>query len=105
VCLRCLHPTRNATIPYVSLFRSAHALEADAAGLDGREDADVEAGGVMLLQIRLDLADEVGVVRAAVVEPEDGGHSGGARAADGRSEEHTSELQSRENIVCRILLD
>src|SRR5690606_40453209 len=29
--------------------------------------------------------------------------SGGAWAAGGRSEEHTSELQSRENVVCRLL--
>src|SRR5690606_40482107 len=29
----------------------------------------------------------------------------GARAAPGRSEEHTSELQSRENLVCRLLLE
>src|SRR5690606_40376406 len=27
------------------------------------------------------------------------------RAFWGRSEEHTSELQSRENLVCRLLLD
>src|SRR5207302_7007004 len=26
-------------------------------------------------------------------------------ARDGRSEEHTSELQSRENLVCRLLLE
>src|SRR5690606_41061767 len=26
-------------------------------------------------------------------------------AAGGRSEEHTSELQSRENLVCRLLLE
>src|SRR5690606_40219527 len=26
-------------------------------------------------------------------------------AASGRSEEHTSELQSRENLVCRLLLE
>src|SRR5690606_40310130 len=26
-------------------------------------------------------------------------------AATGRSEEHTSELQSRENLVCRLLLE
>src|SRR5690606_39351897 len=32
-----------------------------------------------------------------VVDDEDGGHS--------RSEEHTSELQSRENLVCRLLLE
>src|SRR5690606_40728665 len=28
-----------------------------------------------------------------------------ARAASWRSEEHTSELQSRENLVCRLLLE
>src|SRR5690606_40715465 len=27
------------------------------------------------------------------------------RAAEARSEEHTSELQSRENLVCRLLLE
>src|SRR5436309_14659827 len=27
------------------------------------------------------------------------------READRRSEEHTSELQSRENLVCRLLLE
>src|SRR5436309_9497840 len=27
------------------------------------------------------------------------------RAAETRSEEHTSELQSRENLVCRLLLE
>src|SRR5690606_41470154 len=27
------------------------------------------------------------------------------RVATGRSEEHTSELQSRENLVCRLLLE
>src|SRR5690606_40278225 len=28
-----------------------------------------------------------------------------SRVASGRSEEHTSELQSRENLVCRLLLE
>src|SRR5690606_41768540 len=28
-----------------------------------------------------------------------------AHGTDGRSEEHTSELQSRENLVCRLLLE
>src|SRR5690606_42086956 len=28
-----------------------------------------------------------------------------APSVDGRSEEHTSELQSRENLVCRLLLE
>src|SRR5690606_39569289 len=30
---------------------------------------------------------------------------GGAVLPDPRSEEHTSELQSRENLVCRLLLE
>src|SRR5690606_41553153 len=39
-----------------------------------------------------------------------GAHGGGARRhlgglGVGRSEEHTSELQSRENLVCRLLLE
>src|SRR5690606_41637484 len=33
-----------------------------------------------------------------------GGSRDGRRAMD-RSEEHTSELQSRENLVCRLLLE
>src|SRR5256886_5087092 len=32
------------------------------------------------------------------------GRAAGAALADGRSEEHTSELQSQSNIVCRLLL-
>src|SRR5690606_39633503 len=32
-------------------------------------------------------------------------HRRGGRSPDGRSEEHTSELQSRENLVCRLLLE
>src|SRR5690606_39285507 len=32
-------------------------------------------------------------------------HLGSASPPAGRSEEHTSELQSRENLVCRLLLE
>src|SRR5690606_40934624 len=32
-------------------------------------------------------------------------YGGGAGARARRSEEHTSELQSRENLVCRLLLE
>src|SRR5690606_40622208 len=33
------------------------------------------------------------------------GSGRGVHALRGRSEEHTSELQSRENLVCRLLLE
>src|SRR5215475_16120668 len=39
-----------------------------------------------------------------VPEPGAGGGRSG-RDPDRRSEEHTSELQSRENLVCRLLLE
>src|SRR5688572_31756239 len=32
-------------------------------------------------------------------------YMGAARNADSRSEEHTSELQSQSNLVCRLLLE
>src|SRR6266511_3165354 len=75
---------------------------------------EVEAGDGFLTRPVL---DEVGVeelapdarreqdrvhVRAGRVQS--GGEARGA-AADDRSEEHTSELQSRENLVCRLLLE
>src|SRR5690606_39683214 len=34
-----------------------------------------------------------------------GAHGGRTGVTDLRSEEHTSELQSRENLVCRLLLE
>src|SRR5690606_41656577 len=33
------------------------------------------------------------------------GHDRSVAAGENRSEEHTSELQSRENLVCRLLLE
>src|SRR5690606_42148893 len=45
--------------------------------------------------------------RGAAAEAKHGGERAGRRNAVGpmRSEEHTSELQSRENLVCRLLLE
>src|SRR5258707_3649117 len=37
--------------------------------------------------------------------PQRGGVVGACRRHDGRSEEHTSELQSRQYLVCRLLLE
>src|SRR2546430_5430075 len=46
--------------------------------------------------------------RSRMVQPERGSEEGGPRvpATSGqRSEEHTSELQSQSNLVCRLLLE
>src|SRR5690606_41329293 len=46
-------------------------------------------------------------IRQAAAEPSAGGGPlvGDRRLLPPRSEEHTSELQSRENLVCRLLLE
>src|SRR2546422_6243311 len=70
-------PPRSTLFPYTTLFRSHH---------------DLRQGGAVL--------------RAA--DPGDGAQSRGVQD-DGRrqvrSEEHTSELQSRLHLVCRLLLE
>src|SRR5690606_40055430 len=69
-------PPRSTLFPYTTLFRSVEpATGQDRAGHGGGDDQLTEAPGVE------------------------------HRRRDDRSEEHTSELQSRENLVCRLLLE
>src|SRR3546814_17622907 len=64
------------------VLAAADAFERHRHRLDRRQDADVQALGVMVLQVILDLARHVGVVRALRVEPEYRRHAGHARACD-----------------------
>src|SRR3712207_7094937 len=85
-------PPRSTLFPYTTLFRSLHHTRLD------RRHADPRARKVAA-KIQRELADEgfAGAVdRAAAVRVAGG---------DGRSEEHTSELQSRQYLVCRLLLE
>src|SRR5690606_40840327 len=90
-CLFCLmirRPPGSALFPYTTLFRSR-------LHVGGR-------AGVELVGRRGPPA----VRRAGrVAAPRLHGDSGALRVAAPRSEEHTSELQSRENLVCRLLLE
>src|SRR5690606_42143010 len=90
--------------PYTTLFRSRWLADLGRPELDVRPKAPVHEH----------VADGRGQHRAAEAVAEPGEpherarfHGGGADARDapGRSEEHTSELQSRENLVCRLLLE
>src|SRR3712207_9019890 len=87
-------PPRSTLFPYTTLFRSCE-YPAIQAGLlvDGVQ------------QPRLDLrVVERGVL--ALHEGRNPGHVGRRhRGAAVRSEEHTSELQSRQYLVCRLLLE
>ena len=99
-------PPRSTLFPYTTLFRSGRgSLEWVALRLvlvvrvALREDAhaDLVERGVTQRRERLLLA---GVV---LVCPGVAGRS--YRVVRGRSEEHTSELQSQAYLVCRLLLD
>src|SRR5206468_10452716 len=88
-------PPRSTLFPYTTLFRS---VEIEARLLAG-PDVDPVAQAVLddLHGRRRQLAERGGVERGQALL------RGGARG--GRSEEHTSELQSRSDLVCRLLLE
>src|SRR2546427_9601329 len=75
-------PPRSTLFPYTTLFRSpaGRVLRVDRVGL----------GETLVAQVFEKQPDEVAAVLAGPVV---------------RSEEHTSELQSQSNLVCRLLLE
>src|SRR5688572_32227213 len=89
-------PPRSALFPYTTLFRS---------DVGGRELAALDIGDGQLDE-RDDLL--VGHARREVlasVVARRGVDAGEDFATRVRSEEHTSELQSQSNLVCRLLLE
>src|SRR5687768_18122455 len=84
-------PPRSTLFPYTTLFRSLSAWRRPAAG---------RRSGPALLFDRQ--ADDRGPGPAPRRAPADRSQRAG-RAL--RSEEHTSELQSRLHLVCRLLLE
>src|SRR3712207_9135447 len=98
-------PPRSTLFPYTTLFRS-HAPEARNVDpprrpVDRRQWCAL--GRVAGRAARLDLDDLVlRVLDAAVVHAEQLGNERLADQLEVRSEEHTSELQSRQYLVCRL---
>src|SRR3712207_7611555 len=87
-------PPRSTLFPYTTLFRSAGAAvrgDEHAAGGDWDRER---------LQRAADAGARAGHPGAALPPARNG-----AAARDPRSEEHTSELQSRQYLVCRLLLE
>src|SRR3712207_8637549 len=78
-------PPRSTLFPYTTLFRSPEPTRF-------RRESAVRRG----LRLLVCHPHPVAVREFAAEE---------ARRADGRSEEHTSELQSRQYLVCRLLLE
>src|SRR3712207_7391150 len=89
-------PPRSTLFPYTTLFRSQVGRGLDDPRLDAARLA-------LQLGVRaVELAGDRGAAPALRVER---GLGALARAGERRSEEHTSELQSRQYLVCRLLLE
>src|SRR3712207_8874743 len=93
-------PPRSTLFPYTTLFRSGQGAQDEAQGQRARV-AHEDLRGV-----------EVVAQEAQGGAAHDGGDGGHLHAPEGdggqagrRSEEHTSELQSRQYLVCRLLLE
>src|SRR5690242_21094108 len=76
-------PPRSTLFPYTTLFRSGNMLDHDP---------------FQAAQRRLYDGKVCALIRAT-------GDSGEVTITASRSEEHTSELQSHVNLVCRLLLE
>src|SRR5690606_41679443 len=98
-------PPTPPLLPYTTLFRS---LAEVVAGIDLEH---LSAGDHKLIESSRFGGDEVGVLAGAIEKTLERISAFVVRERDftgsashERSEEHTSELQSRENLVCRLLL-
>src|SRR5690242_20806668 len=92
-----LPPPRSTLFPYTTLFRSAkHAFAFRPAGQRGEPPGGQGADGVDQLEVAAHQPE----ARALLFEV-------GRQLVElgERSEEHTSELQSHVNLVCRLLLE
>src|SRR3712207_7534922 len=90
-------PPRSTLFPYTTLFRSVHCVRR----LDERAVAEEAQGDNLLLLPRqlLHSFSQVTLELHLLVPARE-------RHLDAfRSEEHTSELQSRQYLVCRLLLE
>src|SRR5438034_3144904 len=91
-CLLCFlffsmlpRPSRSTLFPYTTLFRSCAvaAVQVQRVGISEPAVREVEIGPAVVVHV--------------------GDRDGRAQRA--RSEEHTSELQSHSDLVCRLLLE
>src|SRR2546430_13582194 len=93
-------PPRSTLFPYTTLFRSR--LDAHGATIDATSTPGISTPGT-ILSFAPDNAGHSDQVSVALANP--GAVAARVSATVTRSEEHTSELQSQSNLVCRLLLE
>src|SRR2546427_1726020 len=88
-------PPRSTLFPYTTLFRSLATNARDA----------MPDGGVLRIETERVHLEEERCQACGVPRPGDYVCLAVGDTGTGRSEEHTSELQSQSNLVCRLLLE
>src|SRR5690606_40704674 len=104
ICMNVLRPPTPTLFPYTTLFRSLVRGFYYEGWNPAKTPVKMRTREAFLDHIRLSLrnanstidADTAAMAVFSLLSQ---------RVTAGRSEEHTSELQSRENLVCRLLLE
>src|SRR3712207_7210157 len=97
-------PPRSTLFPYTTLFRSDGAREVLYLRGDHEELAR-RALGHLRERTKVEVAEGLGGEVGALEALEELARHLDLGGLDVRSEEHTSELQSRQYLVCRLLLE
>src|SRR3712207_8461398 len=92
-------PPRSTLFPYTTLFRSKLQTAREI-----KERAQ-QAGVELLLPTDHQVVDSFDPLKSKKTIPIEFTNAGLVGLDIGRSEEHTSELQSRQYLVCRLLLE
>src|SRR3712207_8182289 len=88
-------PPRSTLFPYTTLFRSYDPGMVSAGGARSRFEADLPDAAAAIAQRGLHAVSRRSAADLALL----------FNVVIWRSEEHTSELQSRQYLVCRLLLE
>src|SRR3712207_8378872 len=89
-------PPRSTLFPYSTLFRSPLVGHlAGEVGVEQRLDVTLEGPAGARVVTTAQAQELLGLAQQALLD----------LAVEVRSEEHTSELQSRQYLVCRLLLE
>src|SRR3712207_1901801 len=92
-------PPRSTLFPYTTLFRSRLMIEIPLIGVT------VGPTGVTSSSCAVTVVPGLTVARATATLTTSVPVNDGSSRTVTRSEEHTSELQSRQYLVCRLLLE
>src|SRR3712207_8515013 len=96
-------PPRSTLFPYTTLFRSRNLPAEGGVAMPDTLHVELVEQTAAALQMRL-WGDNPNEVRTRALDPAEIADLVTAAETD-RSEEHTSELQSRQYLVCRLLLE